>query len=94
MKRVGVSLQIYDLIKVLEESEDKVDFTVFYSFAEILESHNFCPAWDFEGAYYEIQYDDEDNLQVLDFGYKGNMEIGKILTEKEIVCLTSDIKKL
>jgi len=89
MKTVGVSKCVYDLIKVLEELENEIEFTVFYSFSRILESHHFCPAWDFEGVYYEIQYDNEDCLQVLDFGRKGHKEVGDVLTEKEIQELTT-----
>ena len=69
-KVIGVTKPIYELVKALEELEDKIDFTVFYSFAEILESHHFCPAWSYDEIYYEIQYDNEDVLQVIDFGIR------------------------
>lgn len=92
-KFVGVTKSIYELVRVLEEGENVLNFTVFYSFAEILESHHFCPAWDFDGSYYEIQYDSENCLQVLDFGVKGWKEVGDILTDKQIVHLTKIIRK-
>lgn len=91
MKTVGVSKCIYDLIKVLEELENDLEFTVFYPFSRILESHHFCPAFTFEDCYYEIQYDNEDCLQVLDFGQKGYKEVGDVLTEEEIQELTASL---
>lgn len=92
-KVVGVTKSIYELVRVLEEGEDVLNFTVFYSFAEILESHNFCPAWDFDEVYYEIQHNDKDCLHVLDFGVKGWKEVGAILTEEQIIELTENIRK-
>ena len=92
-KAIGVTKSVYQLVMVLEEGEDVIDFTVFYSFAEILESHHFCPAWDFDGSYYEIQYDAEDCLQVLDFGVRGWKDAGDILTDKEVIELTINIRK-
>lgn len=67
-KVIGVTKPIYELVKALEKLEDKIDFTVFYSFAEILESHHFCPAWSYDEIYYEIQYDNEDVILKMGFG--------------------------
>lgn len=91
MKTIGISKCVYDLVRVLEELENELEFTAFYPFSRILESHHFCPAWDFEGVYYEIQYDNEDCLQVLDFGIRGHREIGNVLNEKDVVGLTKSI---
>jgi len=87
-KVIGVTKPIYELVKVLEGLEDKIEFTVFYSFAEILESHHFCPAWSYDEIYYEIQYDNEDVLQVIDFGVRGHREEGDVLTVDEVIKLT------
>ncbi len=92
MKKVGVSKTMYLLCRELERLEDELNFTVFYPFAEILDSHHFCPAFDFEGVYYEVQYSDKDYLQLLDFGRRGHKEIGDILTEKEILELIEKLK--
>ena len=93
-KVVGVTKSIYELIRVLEEGEDVLNFTVFYSFAEILESHHFCPAWDFELQYYEIQYDEFYRLQVLQFPFRSCIgDKGHILTEEQIIDLTENIRK-
>lgn len=75
---------IHKLIKLLEELEDYLDFTVFYTLEQCLSSRNFCPAFDFEGYYYEIQYDDDNELRVLRWVPKaGNDEAGAILSEKD-----------
>jgi hypothetical protein len=92
--KVTVTKEIYLLVRELERLEEVLDFTVFYSFSRILESHNFCPAFDFEGEYYEIQYDNSDELHVLNFGARGYKEEGDILTKKEIEELTENLKKL
>ena len=94
-KTVGVTRQIYDLCKALEKRELTLDFSVFYSFAEILESHHFCPGFEFDNQYYEIQYDEFDNLQVLEFPFRGNMDDeGSVLNSQEIDKLTKKIIKL
>ena len=68
-------------------------FSVFNSFAEILESHNYCPGWTFELQYYEIQYDEFDRLQVLMFPFRGCMgDEGHVLTEEQIIELTENMK--
>jgi hypothetical protein len=68
-------------------------FSVFNSFfAEILESHHYCPGFYFEQVYYEIQYDDNNYLRVVDFGVKGCKEIGDILTEEQIIELTENMR--
>ncbi len=83
---------IHNLVKVLEQMGDELEFTVFYSFAEFLESHHYTPAWDFDGYYYEIQYDNSNELQVLRWYYKApNDSEGTVLNEKEITKLTRDL---
>jgi len=91
-KVIGVTKPIYELCKVLEEFEDRIEFSVFYSFAQILESHHYCPGFYFEQVYYEIQYDDNNYLRVIDFGVKGCKEIGDILTEEQIIELTENMR--
>ena len=92
-KVVGVTKPVYELCKVLEEFEEEINFTVFYSFAEILENHFFCPAFTFDGVYYEVQYDETDCLKVVDFGVNGRKEIGDEMTDAYIESLTINIKK-
>ena len=92
-KVVGVTKPVYELCKVLEEFEEEINFTVFYSFAEILENHLFCPAFTFDGIYYEVQYDETDCLKVVDFGVNGRKEIGDEMTDAYIESLTRSIKK-
>lgn len=92
MKTVGVSKEIYILCRELERLEDVLVFTVFYSFAEILSSHHFCPAFDYDDVYYEIQYDISETLQVLNFGERGWREEGLIMTKEEIESLTLNLK--
>lgn len=83
---------IHNLVKVLEQLENTLDFTVFYSFAEFLESNHFCPAFDFEGYYYEIQYDNSNELQVLRwYSDSHNDSEGYILEEDEIKELSNDL---
>lgn len=95
-KVIGVTKPIYELVKALEEleNENKIEFTVFHSFAEILESHHFCPAWSYDEIYYEIQYDNEDVLQVIDFGIRGHREEGYTLTTDGVIKLTQLLKRL
>ena len=91
-KTVGVTRQIYDLCKAIEKKELTLDFSVFYSFAEILESNHFCPGFEFNNQYYEIQYDEFDNLQVLEFPFRGNMgDEGSVLNNQEIEKLTKKL---
>jgi len=83
---------IHNLVKVLEQLEDYLDFTVFYTYEEFLSSHHFCPAFDFERDYYEIQYDSDNDLQILRWVLKsGNYEKGFVLSEIEIKELTSNL---
>lgn len=83
---------IHNLVKVLEKMEDEIVFTVFYPFSRFLESHHFTPAWDFDAYYYEIQYDDSDELQVLRWHPRANDDSpGYILNEQEITQLTKEI---
>jgi len=92
-KVVGVTKPIYELCRVLDEFEDEIEFSVFYSFAEILESHHFCPGFTFNGIYYEIQYDEFDRLQVLMFPFRGHMgDEGQVLTEEQVIELAKNIK--
>jgi len=91
-KVVGVTKPIYELCRVLDEFEDEIEFSVFYSFAEILESHHYCPGFYFDGVYYEIQYDDKDCLQVVDFGINEREVFGNVLTEEQVIELTENIK--
>lgn len=80
-KVVGVTKPIYELCKVLEEFEEDIIFSVFYPFSRILESHLFCPGFYFDGVYYEIQYDDENVLRVVDFGVREWKVVGDILVK-------------
>ena len=87
--------KIHTLVKTLEQLENDLDFTVYYTYDEFLESHHFCPAFDFEGYYYEIQYDNSDQLQVLRWIPKvGNDEAGYILSENEIEELIKDLAEM
>ena len=90
---VGVTKPVYELCRVLEEFENEIEFSVSYSFAEILESHHFCPGFTFNDIYYEIQYDNKNCLRVLDFGVKGYKEEGDEMTDNYIVDLTENIRK-
>lgn len=83
---------IHNLVKVLERMEDDLVFTVFYSFAEFEKSHHYTPAWNFDAYYYEIQYDNSDELQVLRWYHRApsNTE-GDVLNEDEITQLTKDL---
>lgn len=89
-----VTKEIYLLCKELERLEEILEFSVFYSFSEILTSHHFCPGFTFEDVYYEVQYDNENCLTLIDFGRKGFREEGDIMSEKEIENLTLGLKKL
>lgn len=92
-KVVGVTKPIYELCKVLEEFEEEINFTVFYPFSRILESYHFCPAFTFNVVYYEVQYDEYDNLKLVDFGVNGRKEIGDEMTDAYIESLTRNIRK-
>jgi len=85
--------EIHNLVKVLETLQDKLDFTVFYSFADFLKSIYSCPAFEFEGLYYEIQHDNSDELQILDFGYRGCKDVGDKLTKYEVSSLTRRLEE-
>lgn len=91
---VGVTLPIYLLCKELERLEDseQLNFSVFYSFAEILTSHHYCPGFDFQGMYYEIQYDYFDHLKLLMFPFH-NSE-GTVLKDEEILELIKELKTI
>jgi hypothetical protein len=91
-KVVGVTKPIYELCKVIEKRELTLVFSCFYSFAEILDSSHFCPGFYFDGVYYEIQYDDENVLKVVDFGIDECKEVGDILTEEQIIVLTENMR--
>lgn len=93
MKTVGVRRSIYDLCRTLEMFEEDLNFSVFYPFAEILDSHLFCPGFYFDDVYYEVQYDEKNNLQVLDFGVKEWKEKGDEMTDAYINSLTYSIKE-
>ncbi len=86
---------IHNLVKVLEQMENDLDFTVFYTWEEMQKSHHFCPAWDFDNYYYEIQYDNSDELQVLEFHQRDYFnEEGRILSEEEITQMTRDLVEM
>ena len=96
-KVVGVTLPIYLLCKELErlEDSDKIIFSVFYSFSAILESHHFCPGFEFGLEYYEIQYDDFDVLQVIKFPFRGYMnDKGQVLVEEQVIDLVERLKEI
>ncbi len=83
---------IHNLVKVLEQMEDDLVFTVFYPFSRFLESHHFTPAWDFDNYYYEIQHDDSGELQVLQWYSRAPTDSeGCILSEEEITQLTKEM---
>ncbi len=83
---------IHNLAKVLEQLEDHLNFSVFYTLPEILESYTFCPGWNFDGYYYEIQHDNFNCLQVLRWPIENSREIeGYVLNEEEIRQLIEDI---
>lgn len=89
---IGVTKSVYRLCRVLEELEDYLEFSVFYSFAEILESRHYCPGFTYGEYYYEIQYDDSDNLHVLRWSAKSKNDAeGYVLTEKETEELITDL---
>ena len=94
-KVVGVTKPIYELCRVLEDKREELEFSVFYSFAEILESHCFCPGFTFDGVYYEIQYNSANELIVLEFSKNAIFgDLGYIMTDEDIVELTNKIKEL
>lgn len=92
MKFTGVSKEIYSLYLELERLENKLTFSVFYSFAESLGSHHFMPGFDFENYYYEIQTDGDNNMQVLKF--YGRVNEGVVLSKKEVLELVGEVKKI
>lgn len=91
-KAVGVTKEIYLLCRELERLENSLTFSVFYSFAEILESHHYCPGFYWDDVYYEVQYDDSDNLRVLNFGERGWREEGLIMENEDIINLTNNLR--
>lgn len=83
---------IHNLVKVLEQLERYLVFTVFYNYEKFSASNSFCPAFDFEGYYYEIQYDNSLELQVLRwYSDSHNDSEGYVLTETEIEELSKDL---
>lgn len=83
---------IHNLVKVLEQLERYLTFTVFYDYEYFCRSNIFCPAFDFEGYYYEIQYDNSNELQVLRwYSDSHNDSEGYILEEDEIKELSNDL---
>ena len=82
--------QIFELVKELERLEHTLDFTVFYSFAEFMESNYFCPAFEVDAYYYEIQRDRDNNLVVL--RWYGWQKEGDILSSQEIENLIQELK--
>jgi hypothetical protein len=94
-KIVGVTKTMYLLCKELERLEDRLVFSVLYSFAEILDSHHFCPGFDFENSYYEVQYDNNNCLHLMYFPFRGYMgDEGLVVEEKDILELIENLKKL
>jgi hypothetical protein len=95
MKIVGISKTMYLLCKELERLEDNLVFSVFYSFAEILDSYHFCPAFEFEQSYYEVQFDGDNNLKLLEFPFRGHMgDEGWEVEEKDILKLIKSLNKI
>jgi len=87
--------KIHTLVKTLEQLEDYLVFTVSYTYEEFLSSHHFCPAFDFQGYYYEIQYDNSNDLRVLRWIPRtGNNVDGDILNEKEIEDLIKNLTEM
>jgi hypothetical protein len=91
---VGVTLPIYLLCRELERLEDseQLEFSIFYSFAEILTSPHYTPGFDFKDMYYEIQYDYFDHLKLLIFPF--NNSGGTVLKDEEILKLVKELKTI
>ena len=85
--------KIFDLVKELERLEHTLVFTVFYSFAEFMESDFFfTPAFEVDAYYYEVQEDNEGELRVLRF-YR-NQEDGEVLSLQELESLILELKEI
>jgi len=83
---------IHELVKTLEKLERYLVFTVFYNYEQFSSFKSSCPAFDFEGFYYEIQYDNFNDLQVLRWYINTSSDQeGRILNEAEIKELISDL---
>lgn len=91
-KTVGVTTEIYLLCRELERLEKSLTFSVFYSFAEILESRHYCPGFYWDDVYYEVQYNNSDNLRVLNFGEREWREEGLIMEKEDIINLTNNLR--
>ena len=96
-KVVGVTLPIYLLCKELERLEDSehLNFSVLYSFSAILESHHFCPGFEFEGVYYEVQYSSSDELVLLEFSKNALLgDLGHSLSDGDVMELVERLKEI
>lgn len=82
---------IHKLVKTLEQMERYLVFTVFYTYEDFV-SKSFCPAFEFEDYYYEIQVDNSLELQVLRWRKEsGSNEKGDELFISEIEELTQEL---
>lgn len=83
--------KIKKLVRELDRLENNLEFTLFYSFDEVVES-NFkrLPAFEFEGYYYEIQESNSGELTVLEFVH--NADEGSKLSSQEIENLIQELK--
>jgi len=96
-KVVGVTLPIYLLCRELErlEESNKIIFSVFYPFSVILKSHHFCPGFEFEGVYYEVQYSNSDELRLLEFGKNALLgDLGHSLSDEDVIELVERLKNI
>ena len=85
---------IHNLVKILDQLENTLVFTVFYDYQKFSSFNYFCPAFDFENYYYEIQYDNLNELQVLSWYNSGIEQKGYVLSENEIEDLISELKEV
>jgi len=97
MKVVGVTLPIYLLCRELERLEDSeyLNFSVFYPFSAILESHHYCPGFEVEGVYYEVQYNSNDELILLEFNKNALLgDLGHPLSNEDVMELVERLKEI
>jgi hypothetical protein len=96
-KVVGVTKTMYLLCLELErlEESDEINFAAFYSFAEILESSHYCPGFEFDKRYFEVQYNKDNCLQLIVFPFSAHMgDEGTVLSEEGVLELIEELKTL
>lgn len=92
MRKVKLTRNLFELYKELERLEEVLDFSVYYSLEDAFHSHHFLPGFYFEQEYFEIQEDDNEELNVLNFGFYGCIDEGIELSDKEVGELVSKLK--